>query len=106
MYGSSNGNSNSSGDAHLIRGVKLKCVDGLWSGNSVGPIALGTQFLVLPPLYHARQRWDGDRPITLIEPLGTPLPDLDELNSEVPRELWQRGLSGEIEPPWKALAVV
>src|SRR5262245_44208648 len=46
----------------------------------------------------ANQRWIEHRPEIVAEvPGGPPLPDVDELNAQIPQDQWVIGLSGEPE---------
>jgi hypothetical protein len=83
---------------HLIKGSILRCVDGKWADASGTPppallVALGTTT--------ALQCWSGGKPTDTVkaEP-GKPLPDVDELNSQIPVEEWEKGLDGKPRAPW------
>jgi hypothetical protein len=82
----------------LIRGTILRCTDGMWADGLGSPppallIALGTT--------QAIQCWRESKPTDVImaEP-GKPLPDVDELNSQIPEEEWEKGLDGKPKAPW------
>jgi len=84
--------------ARLIRGTILRCTDGKWvDGLGSQPpallIALGTT--------QAVQCWSGGKPTDVImAENGKPLPDVDELNSQIPVEEWEKGLDGKPKAPW------
>jgi hypothetical protein len=82
----------------LIKGTILRCVDGKWADGVGAPppallIALGTT--------QAVQCWSGGKPTDAVmaQP-GKPLPDVDELNSQIPQEEWEVGLDGKPKTPW------
>jgi len=84
--------------ARLIRGTILRCTDGKWADGLGSPppallIALGTT--------QAVQCWKDSKPTDVIvaEP-GKPLPNVDELNSQIPVEEWEKGLDGKPKAPW------
>jgi hypothetical protein len=82
----------------LIRGVRLKFVDKVWSAADGTPLHESDRYLAAGT-GHAIQSWiDG-----LPEVITTrPLPDLTELNAAIPREQWPIGkFSGQPEAPWK-----
>src|SRR5262245_17668275 len=89
-----------SGDDRLIRGEILRCVDGHWSLKDGTPIATGTRALVLG-VNDFLQHWREQQPIeTITREPGKALPDLDELNGQIPKEQWEEGLDGQPRPPW------
>jgi hypothetical protein len=50
----------------------------------------------------AVQRFVDGRPEVVAEiPGGPELPDIDDLNAQIPREEWSIGLTGQPEAPWK-----
>jgi hypothetical protein len=54
----------------------------------------------------ALQLWRNKLPVeTIIKQPGTSLPDIDELNSDIPREQWELGLNGP-RPPWVKQRIV
>jgi hypothetical protein len=82
----------------LIRGTILRCVDGKWADGLGTPppallIALGTT--------QAIQCWKDSKPtdVVMAEP-GKPLPDVDELNAQIPEAEWEKGLDGKPKAPW------
>jgi len=82
----------------LIRGSILRCVDGKWADAlGIAPperlVALGTT--------QALQCWSGGKPTdTVMARPGEPLPNVDELNAQVPQEEWEVGLDGKPRAPW------
>jgi hypothetical protein len=48
-------------------------------------------------------RWQGGQPEYITE---KPLPDPGELNSQIPQDQWERGLTGDLRPPWEHQVVV
>jgi hypothetical protein len=84
----------------LVQGVILRCVDGVWSAKD------GTEFppkaqLIALSTAEALQRWENGQPAeTVMKVRGEPLPDLDELNANVPKKKWEKGLDGNARPPW------
>jgi hypothetical protein len=82
----------------LIRGTIIRCVDGKWADSSgLQPpdnlIALGTT--------QALQCWQGGKPTdTVMARADKPLPDVSELNSQVPEAEWEAGLDGKPRAPW------
>jgi hypothetical protein len=87
----------------LIKGTILRCVDGHWADrDGLAPpetlLALGTAL--------ALQRWEDGLPAeTIVKEPGKDLPDIDELNGQVPRERWEEGINGP-RPPWVLQHVV
>ena len=85
----------------IIHGEILRCVDGHWSlrdGTAINPdtllLAIGTT--------EALQHWDGQIPVEDIRKRpGEALPDVDELNAQIPRSEWKEGLDGQPRPPWQ-----
>jgi len=88
-------NTNATG---LIRGTILRCTDGKWSDTLGGDpppllIALGTT--------QALQCWKDSKPTDVVmAEKGKPLPDVDELNSQIPESEWEKGLDGKPKAPW------
>jgi hypothetical protein len=85
-------------NTRLIRGSILRCVDGKWADAIGTPppallVALGTTT--------ALQCWSGGKPtdVVIAKP-GVPLPDVDELNGQIPQEEWEKGLDGKPRAPW------
>jgi hypothetical protein len=82
----------------LIRGVRLKFVDKIWSAADGTPLAEDDRFLVVGTGV-ALQRWAGGLPEVITE---RPLPSVDALNASVPKSEWPIGkFSNQPEPPWR-----
>jgi hypothetical protein len=81
----------------LIRGTRIKCVDGLWSDATGTSFPKGTQMLVIGT-GQALQRWKDRKPIETIT--VQPFPDLDDLNAAIPVNEWELGIDGKPQPPW------
>src|SRR5262245_32153350 len=88
----------------LIHGSLLKCVDGRWSTQDV-PEMTGHQLRALMTT-KAIQRWQLKEPVDTVVDAGTGLPDIDELNAEIPRAEWEAGLDGQPRPSWQQQYVV
>jgi hypothetical protein len=91
----------------LIQGSLIRCVDGHWSVPRDGlAIPPGTQLLVLATT-SVVQRWQDQQPIeTILKKSGEPLPDVDELNAQIPKDEWEEGLDGQPRPPWQRQEIV
>jgi hypothetical protein len=85
-----------------IKGTLVKFgVDGVWKtkdGLTVDPdlklVAMGTTTII--------QCWQDKMPVdTIYETPGQPLPDVDELNAQIPRNEWPIGVNGEPQGPWQ-----
>jgi hypothetical protein len=88
-------------DDRLIQGEILKCVDGHWSIRDGTAIPPETQLLAIAT-GEALQRWHDQTVIeTIIKRPGQELPDVDELNAEIPRNEWEIGLDNQPRPPWQ-----
>jgi hypothetical protein len=93
-----------SGGDRWLRGILLKCVDGVWErrdGDDIPDflklLAVGTSEVV--------QCWRNKKPVeTLLLGIDA-LPDCDELNATIPKEQWEDGPGGKA-PPWRHSAVV
>ena len=77
----------------LIHGSLLKCVDGRWSTQD-NPEMTGRQLLALTTA-KAIQRWKLNGAVETVVDTGTGLPDIDELNAQIPRAEWEAGLDGQ-----------
>jgi hypothetical protein len=90
----------------MIQGTIVKCVDGHWTDRDGLPLQPGTQLLVLASTSIV-QCWQDQRPIdTIIKQPGQPLPDVDELNAQIPEDEWEDGIDGKPRPPWQHQEVV
>ncbi len=91
-------------DERLRRGSWLKCVDGNWTENGV-PFPPHTQ-LIAWAVTQALQLWKNGLPVeTIYKQAGAPLPSVDDLNANIPREEWEEGLNGP-RAPWSKQYVV
>jgi hypothetical protein len=89
----------------IIQGTLLKCVDGNWTDRDGLPapetplLAMSTATII--------QRWEDQKPIeTIVQRPGQPLPDVDDLNAEIPQSEWEEGIDGNPRPPWQLQLVV
>jgi len=88
----------------VIQGVILKCVDGRWEDkDGLTPpdtlLAMGTA--------RCAQCWKEQQPVdTVVETADEPLPDVDDLNAQIPVEDWEKGLDGKPRPPWQVQYIV
>ena len=86
----------------VIQGEILRCVDGRWSLRDGTAITSDTSLLAIGTS-EALQSWRDGMPMAdpIIKQPGEPLPDIDELNAQIPREEWEIGLDGQPRPPWQ-----
>jgi hypothetical protein len=83
----------------LIQGTILRCVDGQWSTKDGTNFPPGTTLIALGTA-GALQHWKDGLPVeTIVREKGKPLPDLDELNAEIPQKKWEK-YNNEPRPPW------
>jgi hypothetical protein len=89
----------------VIQGTMLKSVDGRWRDRD--GLEPPSELLVVGTT-RAHQCWGRDRDLldTILEQPGEPLPDVDALNAQIPREEWGVGLDGQPRPPWQLNYVV
>ena len=86
---------------HVIQGEILRCVDGHW-GIRDGTVIPPETVLLAIATNEAMQCWRDQTPVdTIIKRPDEPLPDVDELNAQIPRETWELGLDGQPRPPWQ-----
>jgi hypothetical protein len=92
------------GTPNVIQGVLLKCVDGRWEDrDGITP----PDPLLIVGIGRCLQCWRDEQPIdTIPERPDAPLPDVDELNSQIPQSEWEPGLDGKPRPPWQKQYVV
>jgi hypothetical protein len=85
-------------DDRVIKGSIIRCTDGKWRDGVGQPppeplIAMGTA--------EALQCWQGGKPTdTVVKRGDEPLPDVDELNRQIPETEWEMGMDGKPRPPW------
>jgi hypothetical protein len=91
-------------NGRVVQGTLIKCVDGHWSTKS--DVDLPEKLLAVGVI-DIYQRWAKNRPVDVItaQP-GQKLPDVDELNAEIPEEEWEAGPDGNKKPPWQFQHVV
>jgi hypothetical protein len=90
----------------LVQGVILKCVDGRWKAQDDTPLTDDMQFFVFG-VTTGLQRWEDKRVAEEIKKkLGEPLPDVEELNSQIPQDTWDEGIDGKPRPPWQLNHIV
>jgi len=90
----------------LIRGVIVRCVDGLWKDSDGNPIPSESRWVAWAAT-ECLQQWHNKLPVkTITKKPGIPLPDIDELNSEIPQREWETGIDGKPRPPWVRQRVV
>jgi hypothetical protein len=91
-------------DGRLIQGGIIKFDAPNWKRSDGGTLAdkylpVGTVTVL--------QRWEKQRPVeTIVKEPGKPLPDIDELNSNVPAEKWELGVDGAPKAPWQRQYIV
>jgi hypothetical protein len=88
----------------VIQGVLLKCVDGQWKdGDGLTP---ASEMLVIG-ITRVLQCWkDKDLLDVIVEQPNEPLPDVDGLNAQIPKQEWGLDLNGNPRPPWSLNWVV
>jgi hypothetical protein len=85
-------------ERHIIKGTILRCVDGKWvDADGLQP----PEPLVVMGVTQALQCWrDGKPTDTVVKRSGESLPNVDDLNEQIPKNEWEKGLNGEPRPPW------
>jgi len=90
----------------LIRGNIARCVDGIWKDNDGTPIPPDDRWVAWATT-ECLQQWHNKLPTkTVVKKPGVPLPDIDELNAEIPLREWETGIDGKPRPPWVRQNVV
>jgi hypothetical protein len=85
----------------LMRRPPCKCNDGVWYDPNGVKMPEGVNYLVVAKVEFLRGFLvEGEPPQYITE---LPLPDPAELNDEIPKKLWRKGLNSEPEGPWKFL---
>src|SRR6516162_11714955 len=85
----------------LIKGAILKNIDGRWSAKDGTILQDGELFLGLGTT-EAVQGWQNNMPRDVImKQPGESLPDVDQLNEQIPQTDWEKGLNGLPRPPWQ-----
>jgi hypothetical protein len=97
---------NGGSDSRLLKGDRLKFIDGRWSSADGSKFDAATRFLVFGTK-KALQRWKDGVPEVIPETPGSPLPDVDEMNAAVPQAEWVQGkFDTEPKPPWQLVVAV
>jgi hypothetical protein len=79
--------------------VILKCVDGHWSdGDGLTP---ATEMLAVATTIGLQCWSDKELLDEIVERPGEKLPNVDDLNKQIPRNEWRPGLDGQPRPPWQ-----
>src|SRR5262249_9688625 len=86
----------------LLQSTKAKCVDGNWSADGL-PLP---DALLVVGFTRGLQCWKDGELLDELDERDGELPDVDELNSQIPQEEWATGLNGQPEPPWRIVYVV
>jgi len=86
-------------EKRLIKGERLKFVDGRWSDSNGNPVP--EKMLVLNRI-RAVQCWREQKIVDCIAQKDKePLPDVEELNAKIPESEWELGLDGKPRAPWQ-----
>ena len=88
-----------------IKGPIVKCVDARWSVRDGTELKDGEPFLCTGTTQGNQRFIDNVSELILKQP-GKPLPDVDELNEQIPTDEWEEGLNGEPRPPWQRVYLV
>jgi hypothetical protein len=86
----------------LLQGLKMKCIDGRWSADDL-PVP---ECLIVAAHTKGAQCWKNGELLDELDERDGVLPDIDELNDQIPREEWEPGLDGNPRPPWAVVYVV
>ena len=95
-------------NVRLIQDEILKFTDGHWSSRSGIVFQHGTVMLAAFTA-HAVQHFEFDGPVmkdTVVKMSSKELPDIEELNSKIPREEWNTDRFGNTNPPWRHQYIV
>src|SRR6516165_433511 len=92
-------------DDQAIKGPIVKCVDARWSVRDGTELKDGEPLLCFGTTQGNQRFIDNVSELILKQP-GKPLPDVDELNEQIPTDEWEEGLNGEPRPPWQRVHVV
>jgi hypothetical protein len=93
-------------DDRLIKGTRLRNVDGRWSTKDNTILSQEQQYLCLGTAERLQCWQDGTVSKVILKQPGKSLPDVDELNAQIPREDWEKGLDGNPRPPWEHVRIV
>jgi hypothetical protein len=86
----------------LLQGTKAKFLDGVWSADDL-PLP---ERLLVTGYTRGLQCWQGGELLDELDERDGDLPDVDELNSQIPETEWETGLDGKPRPPWALVHVV
>jgi hypothetical protein len=90
----------------LIHGEILKFVDGVWSIRGGGEPPPDTVMLAIGTT-EAVQCWKDQQVLdTVIKRPDELLPDINQLNEQIPQKEWETGLDGQPKAPWAHVYVV
>jgi hypothetical protein len=92
-------------DDQAIKGPIVKCVDARWSVRDGTELKDGEPLLCFGTTQGNQRFIDNVSELILKQP-GKPLPDVDELNEQIPTDEWEEGLNGEPRPPWQRVYLV
>jgi hypothetical protein len=85
----------------LKGGTLLRFNNGEYSDKDRNPIPIGTRLLV-HELDAILQKWKGGEAVVIErDPVTGKLPDVDDLNDQIPRSEWELDLNGNPRPPWE-----
>jgi len=87
----------------LMQGVKAKCVDGRWSDGDGLPMP---PVVLVAGMHRVAQCWKDGQVLDEYWEDDGPLPDIDDLNSQIPQTEWELGLNNKPRPPWSLFFVV
>jgi hypothetical protein len=94
------------GVGRMIKGERLKCVEGQWLIGKEGTLLDEETRLVALMTSAAWIRWENRKPVeTRLRRPGSPLPERDELGYD-DEDDWEFGLSGEKVDPWQNTRLV
>jgi hypothetical protein len=79
----------------LLQGTVARFNSGTWADASGAALP---EELIVTGTTHALQCWKDEKPTDVIT--EHPLPDLDELNNQIPVEEWEKGMDGKPRPLW------
>src|SRR5262245_46784647 len=86
----------------LLQSIKAKCIDGRWSADDL-PVP---ERLLVASYTRGLQCWKGGELLDELDERDGPLPDVGELNDQIPQTEWDTGLDGNPRPPWVLAYVV
>jgi hypothetical protein len=80
----------------IIVGTFLRFTDGSWTEMGI-PVPSGLKLLVIA-VNEVLQRWADERVVDMVT--EKPLPNVDDLNAQIPESEWEKDLNGNPRPPW------